>query len=268
MDAFNTGRLDIGSPQGSKVLGWNGVDITCKIRPSDRDVASLGPDFEKVWERDFKSNPDRPLAMMAAFNGFPGIPVGMPAGQYFSHSIFTVYPYSRGHIHITGPELSDKSDFNTGFLDDEDGIDVKKCRWAYKIQREIARRRSIYRGEVASGHPTFAAGSKAVAVEIAEPLGSDIQNIEYTPKDDAMIDKWLRENVTTTWHSLGTCKLAPLDHMGVVDERLNVYGVQGLKVADLSIVPRNIAAHPNNTAMTIGEKAADIFITDLGIKSH
>lgn len=69
MDAFNTGSLDIGSPEGSKVLGWNGVDITCKIRPSDRDVASFGPDFEKVWERDFKFNPNKPLAMMAAFNG-------------------------------------------------------------------------------------------------------------------------------------------------------------------------------------------------------
>lgn len=137
-----------------------------------------------------------------------------------------------------------------------------------RTQREIARRRSIYRGEVASGHPTFPAGSKAVAIEIAEPLGGNIQNIDYTPEDDAVIDKWLRENVTTTWHSLGTCKLAPFDRMGVVDEKLNVYGVEGLKVADLSIVPRNIAAHPNSTAMTIGEKAADVVIADLGIKSH
>lgn len=69
MDAFNTGRIDDGDLEGNRVLGWNGVDITCKIRPSQRDVASLGSDFEKVWERDFKSNPDKPLAMMAAFNG-------------------------------------------------------------------------------------------------------------------------------------------------------------------------------------------------------
>lgn len=69
MDAFNTGRIDDGDLEGNNALGWNGVDITCKIRPSHRDVASLGSDFEKVWERDFKSNPDKPLAMMAAFNG-------------------------------------------------------------------------------------------------------------------------------------------------------------------------------------------------------
>lgn len=205
---------------------------------------------------------------MLTFPSFPGIPTELPGRQYFSHSTFTVYPYSRGHVHITGPELTSKVDFNAGFLDDEDGIDIKKCRWAYKTQREIARRRSVYRGEVASGHPTFPAESKAVAMERAEPLGANVHNIEYTPEDDAAIDNWLRENVTTTWHSLGTCKMAPLDRMGVVDENLNVHGVVGLKVADLSIVPRNIAAHPNNTAMTIGEKAADILITDLGLRDH
>lgn len=69
MDAFNTGRVDTESPDGKRVLGWNGVDITCKIRPSDADVTALGPGFRKVWERDFKSNPNKPLAMMAAFNG-------------------------------------------------------------------------------------------------------------------------------------------------------------------------------------------------------
>ncbi len=52
--------------------------------------------------------------------------------------------------------------------------------------------------------------------------------------------------------------------MGVVDATLSVYGVRGLKVADLSIAPRNVAANTNNTAMAVGEKAADIFIKELG----
>lgn len=68
---------------------------------------------------------------MLTLSSFPGIPTGLPVRQYFSHSIFTTYPYSRGDVHITGPELSSKVDFNAGFLDDEDDIDIKKCRWAY-----------------------------------------------------------------------------------------------------------------------------------------
>lgn len=50
------------------------------------------------------------------------------------------------------------------------------------------------------------------------------------------------------------------DKQEVVDARLNVHGVEGLKITDLSIVPRNVAANTNNTAMAIGEKVADIII--------
>jgi alcohol oxidase len=55
------------------------------------------------------------------------------------------------------------------------------------------------------------------------------------------------------------------DQFGVVDGSLNVYGVKGLKVADLSIAPSNVSANTNNTALTIGEKAADIILQELEI---
>lgn len=75
----------------------------------------------------------------------------------------------------------------------------------------------------------------------------------------------MRENINTTWHSLGTTKMAPRDDGGVVDSSLSVYGVEGLKVVDLSIVPENVGANTNNTAFVVGEKAADIIAKDLGI---
>lgn len=59
----------------------------------------------------------------------------------------------------------------------------------------------------------------------------------------------VQRHVETTWHSLGTCSMAPREgnkltpHGGVVDERLNVHGVQGLKVADLSICPDNVGCN-------------------------
>ena len=45
------------------------------------------------------------------------------------------------------------------------------------------------------------------------------------------------DHVETTWHSLGTCAMKPREEGGVVDKRLNVYGTQNLKCADLSICP-------------------------------
>lgn len=202
--------------------------------------------------------------MLLTSDSFNGDPSSVPPGQYFGVAAFTAHPYSRGHLHITGPDLADQLDFKTGYLSDAAGFDIKVHMWAYKKQREIVRRMQTYRGEVASGHPPFPAGSDAACIEIDGPL-ADVHDIEYTAADDAVLARWVRENVRTTWHSLGTCKMAPLERMGVVDANLSVYGVQGLKVADLSILPHNVAANTNNMAFVVGEKAADIFIKEMGL---
>jgi alcohol oxidase len=191
---------------------------------------------------------------------FPLDPINTPVGQYLSVTPFSVYPYSRGHVHITSSSINDPIDFHTGFF--VDPIDITKHVWAYKTQREIVRRMATYRGELASRHPPFAADSDAACITTDKAL-TNVQNIRYTAEDDAIIRKWLVANVATTWHSLGTCKMAPIEQNGVVDPNLNVYGVAGLKIADLSIAPENVAANTANTAFAIGEKAADIFIKEL-----
>jgi alcohol oxidase len=59
--------------------------------------------------------------------------------------------------------------------------------------------------------------------------------------------------------------MKPREQGGVVDPRLNVYGVKDLKVADLSIGPSNVASNTYSTALVIGEKAAVIIAEELGI---
>ena len=194
---------------------------------------------------------------------FLGDPASVPEGQYITTGTYTAYPYSRGHMHITGPKHDDPLDFDVGFFNDAHDIDLKKQMWAYKKQREMVRRAKYYRGELAAGHPKFPEGSAAACVELSEPL-KDVKDIVYTKEDDAAIEQWLRENVNTTWHSMATCKMAPREDDGVVDSSLNVYGVKGLKLADLSIAPENVGANTNNTALVIGEKAAEIIIAELG----
>lgn len=205
------------------------------------------------------------LKMGHSFPGDPRLATGDPC---LSVTVFTVYPFSRGYIHITGTKVGDPVDFETGFFADAGQLDVKKHMWMYKKQREVIRRMACYRGEMAKCHPPFAAGSSAACVHLSDgPLPAGVPDIEYSAEDDAVLQQWLRENVGTTWHSLGTCKMLPRDEMGVVDSSLGVYGVRNLKIADLSIAPRNVAANTNNTALAIGEKAADIFIKELGLKS-
>jgi alcohol oxidase len=196
---------------------------------------------------------------------FPGDPTSVPAGQYLTSSVFTAYPLSRGSIHISGPEIEDKPNFTTGFFSDPQDVDILKHLWAYKKQREIFRRMRNYRGEVDILHPKFAANSNAAPLKIDHELSGSVTDIEYTTEDDEAIKQWAREQVGTTWHSMGTCRMGASEDDAVVDPSLSVYGVEGLKVADMSIPPLNVAANTMNTAVAIGEKAAAIIIQELGL---
>jgi choline dehydrogenase-like flavoprotein len=69
-DVLTGGRLDVPEllKSNASILGWNAQDITSKLRPTDSEVESLGPEFKTAWERDFKNNLDKPLFLMALVN--------------------------------------------------------------------------------------------------------------------------------------------------------------------------------------------------------
>lgn len=75
--------------------------------------------------------------------------------------------------------------------------------------------------------------------------------------DDAL-DRWLLDNVRTSHHISGTCKMGPdTDPMAVVDQFGKVHGLEGLRVADASVMPDCVRANTNVTSMVIGERVAD-----------
>ena len=90
---------------------------------------------------------------------------------------------------------------------------------------------------------------------------------EYTPGPSLSDDdydgilNWARDNSTTIYHPTGTCKMGS-DTMAVVDERLRVRGVEGLRIADCSIMPVIVSGNTNAPAMMIGEKCSDMVLED------
>jgi choline dehydrogenase len=71
------------------------------------------------------------------------------------------------------------------------------------------------------------------------------------------LDAWLRQNVATTQHTSGTCKMGPeSDPMAVVDQYCRVRGLENLRVVDLSICPNVVRANTNATAIVIAERVA------------
>lgn len=184
--------------------------------------------------------------IVSAFLADPSL---VEPGQYITFGTYTGYPYSRGSIHITSKEdVLNGYDFDAGYLNHPS--DLKKQVWAYKMSREIGRRLPYYKGELELGHPKFKEGSKA-ALPTGKVSAVDINSakLEYSKEDDAAIEDWIRGNLNTTWHSLGTCAMRAREKGGVVDGDLNVYGTKGLKVCDLSMVPENVGANTNNVSL-------------------
>jgi len=85
-----------------------------------------------------------------------------------------------------------------------------------------------------------------------------ISPVEEDLASDAALDAWMMENVWIGQHLSGTCKMGPnSDPMAVVDQYCKVHGIQGLRVADASVMPDVIRANTNCTTIMIGERVAD-----------
>lgn len=249
---------------GTGLMATNGIDAGVKLRPSDEELKDIGPGFQQRWKAYFANAPDKPILWTGIGALFVGDFTAAPARKCFSTPYFVTYPCSVGYVHITSADnTATPADFDPRYLSCPE--DLLLMRWGYKFSRELARRLPSYRGEHLASHPIFPPGSKAICHADARPVDISEVDIAYTTEDDEAIDIYIRKTVATAWHSLGTCTMRPREKGGVVDSCLNVYGVQGLKVADMSIASANVSSNTYATALAIGEKAAVIITEELGL---
>ena len=153
----------------------------------------------------------------------------------FTASVCQLRPRSRGHIEIQSADPFQYPKIFANYLDDE--RDRQVAVDGIKVARRIA-------------------AAPSLASRIVE---------EYVPgskyRSDAELLEAARRSSQSIYHPVGTCKMGS-DPMAVVDDRLRVRGLQGLRIVDASIMPEIVSGNTNAPAIMIAEKASEMIVAD------
>jgi len=145
-------------------------------------------------------------------------------------------PKSRGYVGLKSSDPFADALIEPNYLAHDD--DVAELLAAVKLGRRIM------------NAPAMRAVTGGVEIDPGPKVTSDAQMIEF-----------IRNTAETIYHPVGTCKMGQ-DELAVVDDRLRVRGIDGLRVADASIMPRLIGGNTNAPSMVIGERAARMILAD------
>ena len=143
-------------------------------------------------------------------------------------------PQSSGTITLRSADPKDKPVIDPRYLTDDAGADRAALMAGLRMCATIAESPAL----------------RGVIGRLARPLGA-------ASLDDDTLEKALNSLSHTLYHPVGTCRMGG-DDASVVDPQLRVRGVEGLRVADASVMPTIIRGHTHAPSVLIGEKAADL----------
>ena len=176
--------------------------------------------------RDGLPAPDIQVVFMPALKDHSR---AVPAGHGFFATPVLLRPDSRGHLALASADPAARPAIHPNFL------------------------------SAPGDAETLVAGMKILRRIVAAPAFARYRGEEILPgaavrSDDDLL-AFTHRNVATIYHPVGTCRMGP-DAGAVVDDRLRVRGVEGLRVADCSIMPTIVSGNTNAPAMMIGERCA------------
>jgi choline dehydrogenase-like flavoprotein len=156
-------------------------------------------------------------------------------GHGYSCHVCLLQPKSRGSLTLASADPDAAPNIDIGFLQEPD--DLHRLVRGFKLMRNILQQPAL-------------AG-----------LGGRELPASASAQTDAQIADFIRNHADTIYHPVGSCRMGsgPND---VVDERLRVHGVRGLRVVDASVMPRIVSGNTNAPVIMIAEKAADMIRQD------
>ncbi len=188
--------------------------------------------FTHTREGVDKASPDLQLF----FGGFAFPETGAAFNKGFALVPVVCRPQSVGRLWLRSADPLDPPAFNCNYLTSE--YDMKVLLRGIELGREIVNSKAFD-------------GLRDQELLPGPAIGHDEQKLR----------DYIRQGCITDWHPSGTCKMG-LDAMAVVDPHLRVYGTEGLRVVDASIMPSVVSGNLQASVYAIGEKGADMILQE------
>jgi choline dehydrogenase len=198
-----------------------------KNGPVTSNVAEAGGFW---WSSNGTTNPDIQLFFLAGAGVEEGVDT-VPGGNGCTISVSQTRPKSRGFVELAGDDENQPPRIVPNYLTHRD--DIRCLADGARLVQDIMKQ-SVLSRYVDQGHIP------------AKPLSTT-----------AAFDAFVRSQAHPGLHPCGTCRMGR-DSMAVVDPQLSVHGVEGLRIADASVMPDVISGNLNSVVIMIGEKAADL----------
>ncbi|MGV9252855.1 GMC family oxidoreductase [Streptomyces sp. NPDC003697] len=171
----------------------------------------------------------------------PEAPADQWVGPGFTFAPIALLPRSRGEVRLADTDYRHPARVQANYLQDEADLDV--LVHGVRLARKLA------------DHSAF----------------DHVRGVELSPGPDVVDDNavraFVRANASTLWHPVGTARMGTGPD-AVVDARLRVHGIDGLRVADASVMPRIVAGNTHAPTVMIGEKAADLIAQSHGMHTE
>ncbi|GAA5929351.1 GMC family oxidoreductase [Sporobolomyces koalae] len=232
-----TGALATNLAEAGAFIRSSDVEADGSVSPADQGLAT-GVVAKDIVNASGVTSPDLEIINAPLYYVHHALePPPVPSDDYFTLASTVLRPYSRGSVTVKSGSTFDKPIIDPNYFADE--RDLKVCLAGIHVIRKLVQLAPL-------------------AAYLSSPVAPNMSMTDFLEASDSELIAHIRQQAETIYHPMSTCAIGR-----VVDERLQVKGIRGLRVCDASVFPESVSGHPVAAVVAVAERFADVLKSEI-----